>query len=46
MQTQRQHKLRLGGGVTVPARRIGYDFFANFTLLVDRLGGEMTIFKN
>ena len=25
---------------------IGYDFFANFTLVVDRVGGEMTFVKN
>jgi hypothetical protein len=25
---------------------IGYDFFANFTLVVDRLGGKMTFVKN
>jgi len=25
---------------------IGYDFFANFTLVVDRIGGTMTFVKN
>ena len=25
---------------------IGYDFFANFTIVVDRLGGKMTFVKN
>ena len=24
---------------------IGYDFFANFTLVVDRVGGKMTVVK-
>ena len=31
----------------VPAEGvIGYDFFANFTVVVDRLGGEITFVKN
>ena len=25
---------------------IGYDFFANFTVVVDRVGGKMTFVKN
>ena len=25
---------------------IGYDFFANFTLVVDRIGGKMSIVKH
>ena len=25
---------------------IGYDFFANFTIVVDRLGGKMTFVEN
>ena len=25
---------------------IGYDFFTNFTLVVDRLGGKVTFVKN
>ena len=29
-----------------PEGVIGYDFFANFTLVVDRIGGEMTFVKN
>ena len=28
-----------------PEGVIGYDFFANFTLVVDRVGGEMTFVK-
>jgi hypothetical protein len=29
-----------------PEGVIGYDFFANFTIVVDRLGGKMTFAKN
>ena len=29
-----------------PEGVIGYDFFANFTIVVDRLGGKMTFVKN
>ena len=29
-----------------PEGVIGYDFFANFTLVVDRVGGEMSIVSN
>ena len=29
-----------------PEGVIGYDFFANFTLVVDRVGGKVTIIKN
>ena len=25
---------------------VGHDFFANFTIVVDRLGGKMTFVKN
>ena len=37
-------------GVTMPMCLvegvIGYDFFTNFTLVVDRLGGKMTFVKS
>lgn len=34
-------------GAAVPREGvIGYDFFANFTIVVDRLGGTMTFVKN
>ena len=34
-------------GAAVPREGvIGYDFFANFTIVVDRLGGKMTIVRN
>ena len=34
-------------GAAVPKEGvIGYDFFANFTVVVDRLGGEMTFVKD
>lgn len=29
-----------------PEGVIGYDFFANFTIIVDRVGGKMTFIKN
>ena len=29
-----------------PEGVIGYDFFANFTLVIDRVGGKVTIIKN
>ena len=29
-----------------PAGVIGYDFFANFTLVVDRVGGKVSFVKN
>ena len=33
-------------GAAVPKEGvIGYDFFANFTIVVDRLGGKMIFFK-
>ena len=40
-------KLRIVSGNAVPPTGvIGYDFFANFTIIVDRLGGKMTFIKN
>ena len=40
-------KLRIVSGNAVPpAGVIGYDFFANFTLVVDRVGGKMSFVKN
>ena len=40
-------KLRIVSGNAVPPIGvIGYDFFANFTIIVDRLGGKMTFIKN
>ena len=29
-----------------PEGAIGYDFFANFTIVVDRVGGKMSFVKN
>ena len=36
----------LSGNAVPPAGVIGYDFFANFTLVVDSVGGKMTFIKN
>ena len=41
----RDNKARLDCCAVPPAGVIGYDFFANFTLVVDRLGGKMTFVK-
>ena len=40
MRTQAMNKSVPPEGV------IGYDFFANFTLVVDSVGGKMTFIKN
>jgi hypothetical protein len=42
----RDNKANPNGCAVPPAGVIGYDFFANFTLVVDRLGGKMTSVKN
>ena len=42
----RDNKARLDCCAVPPEGVIGYDFFANFTLVVDRLGGKMTFVKN
>ena len=40
-------KLRiLAGDAILSEGVIGYDFFGNFTLVIDRLGGKMTFIKN
>ena len=40
-------KLRIVSGNAVPPTGvIGYDFFNNFTLVVDRIGGKMSIVSN
>ena len=40
-------KLRiLAGDAILSEGVIGYDFFANFTLVVDRFGGKMSFVKN
>ena len=42
----RDNKANPNGCAVPPAGVIGYDFFANFTLVVDRLGGKMAFIKN
>ena len=42
----RDNKARLDCCAVPPAGVIGYDFFANFTLVVDSVGGKVTIIKN
>ena len=42
----RDNKANPNGCAVPPAGVIGYDFFANFTLVVDRLGGMMAFVKN
>ena len=42
----RDNKARLDCCVVPPAGVIGYNFFNNFTLVVDRLGGKMSFVKN
>ena len=42
----RDNKARLDCCAVPPDGVIGYDFFTNFTLVVDRLGGKMTFVKN
>ena len=40
-------KLRIVSGNAVPPTGvIGYDFFSNFTLVVDRVGGKLSFVKN
>jgi len=40
-------KLRIVSGTAVPPTGvIGYDFFNNFTLVIDRVGGKMTFVNN
>ena len=41
-----ENQERPNGAAVPPEGVIGYDFFANFTIVVDRLGGKMTIVKN
>ena len=40
------NKARLDCCAVPPEGLIGYDFFANFTLVADRIGGKMTFIKN
>ena len=40
------NKARLDCCTVPPEGVIGYDFFANFTLVVDRFGGKVTFVKN
>ena len=42
----RDNKAGPNGSAVPPEGVIGYDFFANFTLVVDRVGGEMNFVKN
>lgn len=42
----RDNKAGPNGSAVPPEGVIGYDFFANFTLVVDRVGGEMSFVKN
>ena len=42
----RDNKARLDCCAVPPAGVIGYDFFANFTLVVDSVGGKMSFVKN
>ena len=42
----RDNKARLDCCAVPPEGVIGSDFFANFTLVVDRLGGKVTFIKN
>ena len=42
----RDNKARLDCCAVPPEGVIGYDFFANFTVVVDRIGGKMTFVKN
>ena len=42
----RDNKANPNGCAVPPEGVIGYDFFANFTLVVDRIGGKMTFIKN
>lgn len=36
----------LAGDAILSEGVIGYDFFANFTLVVDRVGGKVSFVKN
>jgi len=36
----------VSGNAVPPAGVIGYDFFANFTLVADCVGGKMSIVSN
>ena len=42
----RDNKANPNGCAVPPEGVIGYDFFNNFTLVVDRVGGKMTFIKN
>ena len=42
----RDNKANPNGCAVPPEGVIGYDFFANFTLVVDRVGGKLTFVKN
>ena len=42
----RDNKANPNGCAVPPAGVIGYNFFNNFTLVVDRVGGKVTIIKN
>ena len=41
----KKHRI-VTGDVVPPAGVIGYDFFANFTLVADCVGGKMSIVSN
>ena len=36
----------LASSPRTPVRGVGNDFFANFTIVADRVGGKMTFVKN
>ena len=36
----------VSGNAVPPEGVIGYDFFRNFTLVIDRLGGKLSFVKN
>ena len=42
----RDNKAGPNGSAVPPAGVIGYDFFTNFSLVVDRVGGKMIFVKN
>ena len=41
----KKHRI-ISGNAVPPEGVIGYDFFANFTLVADRVGGKMSIVSN
>ena len=41
----KKHRI-ISGNAVPPEGVIGYDFFANFTIVVGRVGGKMTFVNN